>query len=159
VRVCQNRSDREARIAPAIPMTVARKKAHPNCMTAIPDQVVRPKLLKRAQAGQYCIRPSERLFRRRFTSPFFTIWAGRFSRHSFRSCGDAGNVDRSVAHDEFGTPLETIRADGLGAAGFIFAAIADALLVTRKSSMLRSPLPAKSRSLDSCQQARPQAPG
>jgi hypothetical protein len=38
----------------------------------------------------------------------------------------------SIAHDEFGIPLETIRTDALSAAGFIFAAIAGASLVTRK---------------------------
>jgi hypothetical protein len=31
-RGCQNRSDRQIRIAPAMPMTAARKRAHPNCM-------------------------------------------------------------------------------------------------------------------------------
>ena len=34
-RACQNKSDREARIAPAMPMTAARKIAQLNCMIAL----------------------------------------------------------------------------------------------------------------------------
>jgi hypothetical protein len=36
----------------------------------------------------------------------------------------AAMMTGSVAHDEFGIPLDTIRTDALSAAGLIFAAVA-----------------------------------
>ena len=44
----------------------------------------------------------------------------------------AAMMTGSVAHDEFGIPLDTIRADALSAAGFIFAAVSLGSLLTRK---------------------------
>ncbi len=38
----------------------------------------------------------------------------------------------SVAHDQFGIPLDTIRMDALAAAGLIFAGIACGSLLVRK---------------------------
>jgi hypothetical protein len=48
------------------------------------------------------------------------------------SAAMAAMLTGSVAHDEFGIPLDTIRTDALSAAGFIFAAIACGSLLTRK---------------------------
>ena len=44
----------------------------------------------------------------------------------------AAMMTGSVAHDEFGIPLEAIRADALSAAGLIFVAVACGSLLTRK---------------------------
>jgi len=46
--------------------------------------------------------------------------------------GMAAMMTGSIAHDELGIPLDTIRSDALGAAGLIFAATACASLLTRK---------------------------
>jgi hypothetical protein len=48
------------------------------------------------------------------------------------SAAIAAMITGSVAHAEFGIPLETIRTDALSAAGFIFADIAWGSLLTRK---------------------------
>jgi hypothetical protein len=44
----------------------------------------------------------------------------------------AAMMTGSVAHDDFGIPLDTIRTDALSAAGLIFAAVACGSLMTRK---------------------------
>jgi hypothetical protein len=44
----------------------------------------------------------------------------------------AAMMTGSVAHDDFGIPFDTIRADALSAAGLIFATIACGSLLTRK---------------------------
>jgi hypothetical protein len=44
----------------------------------------------------------------------------------------AAMMTGSVAHDEFGISLDTIRTDALSAAGLIFAAVACGSLLTRK---------------------------
>ncbi len=44
----------------------------------------------------------------------------------------AAMMTGSVAHDQFGIPLDTIRMDALAAAGVIFAAIACGSLLARK---------------------------
>jgi hypothetical protein len=44
----------------------------------------------------------------------------------------AAMMTGSVAHDDFGIPLDTIRTDALSAAGLIFAAIACGSLLKRK---------------------------
>ena len=44
----------------------------------------------------------------------------------------AAMMTGSVAHDDFGIPLDTIRTDALSAAGLIFAAVACGSLLTRK---------------------------
>lgn len=48
------------------------------------------------------------------------------------AAGMAAMMTGSVAHDEFGIPLDTIRSDALSAAGLIFAATACASLLTGK---------------------------
>jgi hypothetical protein len=44
----------------------------------------------------------------------------------------AAMMTGSVAHDDFGIPLDTVRTDALSAAGLIFAAVACGSLLTRK---------------------------
>jgi hypothetical protein len=44
----------------------------------------------------------------------------------------AAMLTGSVAHDDFGIPLDAIRTDALSAAGFIFAALACGSLLRRK---------------------------
>ena len=44
----------------------------------------------------------------------------------------AAMMTGSVAHDDFGIPLDTIPTDALSAAGLIFAAVACGSLLTRK---------------------------
>jgi hypothetical protein len=44
----------------------------------------------------------------------------------------AAMMTGSIAHDEFGIPLDTIRSDALAAAALIFAATAWASLLTGK---------------------------
>jgi hypothetical protein len=44
----------------------------------------------------------------------------------------AAMMTGSVAHDEFGIPLDTIRTDALSAAGVVFAAIACVSLLRRQ---------------------------
>jgi hypothetical protein len=44
----------------------------------------------------------------------------------------AAMLTGSVAHDDFGIPLEAIRMDALRGAGLIFAAVACGSLLTRK---------------------------
>jgi hypothetical protein len=48
------------------------------------------------------------------------------------TAGMAAMMTGSIAHDEFGIPLDAIRSDALSAAGLIFAATACASLLTRK---------------------------
>jgi hypothetical protein len=48
------------------------------------------------------------------------------------SAATAAMMTGSVAHDEFGIPLDTIRTDALSGAGFIFAAVACGSLLRRR---------------------------
>jgi hypothetical protein len=48
------------------------------------------------------------------------------------TAGMAAMMTGSIAHDEFGIPLDAIRSDALSAAGLILAATACASLLTRK---------------------------
>jgi hypothetical protein len=48
------------------------------------------------------------------------------------TAGMAAMMTGSIAHDEFGIPLDAIRSDALSAAGLILAATACVSLLTRK---------------------------
>jgi hypothetical protein len=48
------------------------------------------------------------------------------------SAAMAAMITGSVAHDEFGIPLDAIRTDALSAAGLIFAAVACGSLLRRR---------------------------
>ena len=66
-----------------------------------------------------------RLFSRNMGKAAFLIIA-------LASAAMAAMMTGSVAHDDFGIPLDTIRTDALSAAGLIFAAVACGSLLTRK---------------------------